>query len=290
MKWFDFRKTFLILFVVVLPLLSLNLQHKSLDWYAQPFVILASYVQDFYSGMTQNMQHTISFYSSLIHTQKENIQLKKDLLKMNTLQLQLKEVQIENERLEQILNFKNTVEQPTLPARVIAHDLLFGTHSTIRVNRGQKDGVAINQAVITPLGAVGVILYVEDSFSDILVLIDSLSTIDAIVQRSRVRGVISGGQKGLCSLQYLKRTDDIQKGDLIIATGLDNIFPKGTPIGHVINVEKESYSITQYVEVKPLVDPYRLEEVLIVFNSPSTTEKSNQETKLLAGKSVYYDQ
>ena len=198
------------------------------------------------------------------------------MFKINALQIKLTEVQIENERLEQLLNFKNEVEQQSLAARVIAHDLLFGTHSTIRVNRGQRDGVEINQSAITPLGAVGVVFRAEESFSDILLLTDNLSTIDAIVQRSRVRGVIVG-KRGSCAMQYLKRTDDVQNGDLIITTGLDNIFPKGIPIGHVIKVKKGSYGITQQVEVQPLINPHHLEEVLIMLKPPQSTQASISE-------------
>lgn len=273
MNWFDFRRSFLILFVMILPLLSLNLQNKTLAWYSRPFILMASHIQGFYSGFTQGAQDIVSLYFNLVDVKRENIQLKKEMFKINALQIKLTETQIENERLEQLLNFKNEIGQQSLAARVIAHDLLFGTHSTIRVNRGRRDGVEINQSAITPLGVVGVIFRAEESFSDILVLTDNLSTIDAIVQRSRVRGVIVG-KRGSCAMQYLKRTDDVQNGDLIITTGLDNIFPKGIPIGHVTKVKKDSYGITQQVEVQPLINPHHLEEVLIMLKPPRSTQAS----------------
>ena len=280
MNWFDFRRSFLILFVVILPLLSLNLQHKTLAWYSRPFILVASHIQSVYSGFTQSLQDIVSLYFDLVDVKKENIQLKKEVFKIEALRIKLTEVQIENERLEQLLNFKNKIEQKSLTARVIAHDLLFGTHSTIRVNRGRQDGVEINQSAITPLGAVGVVFHVEKFFSDILVLTDNLSTIDAIVQRSRVRGVIVG-KRGSCSMQYLKRTDDVQKGDLIITTGLDNIFPKGIPIGHVTKVQKGSYGVTQRVEVQPLINPHYLEEVLIMLKPSPVQPTQNLMSKNL---------
>ena len=267
MKWFDFRKGFLILFVMILPLLSLNLQNKTLKWYFSPFISLASNMQNIYSHFTQNIQNTTFMYLNLIDIKKENFKLREEIVKMHTLKVKLTEIQIENKRLEQLLNFKNNIKQQSLAARVIAHDLLFGTHSTIRVNRGKQDGVEINQSAITPLGAVGVVFYAEKTFSDILVLTDNFSTIDAMVQRSRVRGVIVG-KRGACIMQYLERTDDVQNGDLIITTGLDHIFPKGIPIGHVTKVQKRSHDISQQVEVEPLINPHNLEEVLIILNFP----------------------
>ena len=268
MNWFDLRKGILVLFVVVLPLLSLNLQNKTLTWYLSPFISIASNIQNTYSYFTESIQNTTSLYLNLINIKKENLRLKKEMVKMNAIKVKLTEAQIENKRLGQLLNFKSNIQQQSLAARVIAHDLLFGTHSTIRVNRGTQNGVEVNQSAITPLGAVGVVFHAEKTFSDILVLTDNFSTIDAMVQRSRVRGVIVG-KRGSCTMQYLERTDDVQNGDLIITTGLDNIFPKGIPIGHVTKVQKRGHDISQHVEVEPLINPHNLEEVLIILKLPT---------------------
>ena len=268
MNWFDFRKVFLILFVIILPLLSLNLQNKTLKWYFSPFVLLASNMQNIYSNFTQDIRNTTILYLNLIDIKKENLRLKEEISKINTLKINLTETQVENERLEQLLGFKSNIQQQSLAARVIAHDLLFGTHSTIRINRGKQDGVEINQSAITPLGAVGVVFHVEKTFSDILVLTDNFSTIDAMVQRSRVRGIIVGKRGAACIMQYLEKTDDVQNGDLIITTGLDNIFPKGIPIGYVTKVQKRSHDISQHIEVEPLINPHKLEEVLIILKAP----------------------
>lgn len=273
MSWFDLRKVCLILFVVLLPLLSLNVQNVTWSWYAKPFVLAIANMQRFYSGFVQSVQDTTFLYLNLIDVKEENARLKKEVLKINLLKVQLREIQIENERLEQLLSFKNELEPKTLAARVIAYNILFGTHSTIRVNRGQKDGIKKGFSAITSLGVVGVVFSVEESFSDILVLTDNFSAIDALVQRSRVRGIIIGKRGSSCMLQYLKRTDDVQKGDLVVTTGLDNIFPKGVPIGHVTEVQKGSHEITQQVEVQPLVDPYHLEEILIVLKRDPSSLK-----------------
>ena len=230
---------------------------------------MASNIQNIYSSFTQDIRDTTVLYLNLIDIKKENLRLKEKISKINTLEVKLTEVEIENERLEQLLNFKSDIQQQSLAARVIAHDLLFGTHSTIRINRGRQDGVEINQSAITPLGAVGVVFHVERTFSDILVLTDNFSTIDAMVQRSRVRGVIVGKRGSACTMQYLERTDDVQNGDLIITTGLDSIFPKGIPIGHVTKVKKRSHDISQYIEVEPLINPHKLEEVLIILKTPT---------------------
>jgi rod shape-determining protein MreC len=68
-------------------------------------------------------------------------------------------------------------------------------------------------------------------------------------------------------LKYLKRSDDVQVGDLIVTSGMNNIFPKGFPIGTVLSIEKSQYGMTQEVELKPVVDLTNLEEVFIVLNA-----------------------
>ena len=126
MNWFDLRKGALILFVIILPLLSLNLQNKTLTWYLSPLISIASNIQNTYSYFTENIQDTTSLYLDIINIKKENLRLKKEMVKINAIKVKLTEVEIENQRLGQLLNFKSSIQQQSLAARVIAHDLLFG--------------------------------------------------------------------------------------------------------------------------------------------------------------------
>jgi rod shape-determining protein MreC len=94
--------------------------------------------------------------------------------------------------------------------------------------------------------------------------LDSYSAIDALLQRNRVRGVVEGQGSQTLSMKYLRRTDDVQEGDLIVSSGIGGLFPKGLTIGKVTSVKKKSFGISQMVEVAPAADFNRLEEVTVI--------------------------
>lgn len=153
-----------------------------------------------------------------------------------------------------------------LGAKVIGRDLIADHHS-VTINRGTSHGIKTNMAAITTGGVVGYVFRTEVYTSQILLLVDRYAIIDAIVQRSRARGIVEGRGPDACRLRYLNRSDDVQVGDLVVTSGLYNIFPKGFPIGIVTSVAKSRYGMTQEVELKPAINPSILEEIFIVTNA-----------------------
>jgi rod shape-determining protein MreC len=84
------------------------------------------------------------------------------------------------------------------------------------------------------------------------------------VQRTRTRGILEGEGGGRCYLRYVSRTEDIQVGDHIVTSGLEEIFPKGLSLGEVARVEKKAYGLFQEIEVMPSADLGRLEELMVI--------------------------
>ena len=126
-------------------------------------------------------------------------------------------------------------------------------------------------AVIAEKGVVGYIFRPELNSSQVLLLTDRNSIIDAHNQRSRARGLVEGISRNLLRLTNMLKADDIAVGDAVVTSGLNNIFPKGIPIGAVTSVVKSNYRINQDVDIKPAVNPYNLEEVFIVLNTQPTS-------------------
>jgi rod shape-determining protein MreC len=122
-------------------------------------------------------------------------------------------------------------------------------------------------AAISVAGVVGYVFRVEPDSSHVLLMTDRYAVIDAIVQRSRARGLIEGVGRNQSRLRFLKRSDDVQEGDLVVTSGLLNIFPKGFPIGKVKSVDKSRYGMTQDVDIEPVVEALNLEELFIVLNA-----------------------
>jgi len=84
-----------------------------------------------------------------------------------------------------------------------------------------------------------------------------------LVQRTRVRGIVSGLLEKGAILKYVKRADDVQVGDRVVTSGLDGIFPKGVSVGEVTRVSRKDRGLFLYAEVTPTADASRLEEVLV---------------------------
>ncbi len=267
----DFKRIFLILFILILPILSISIQQKTAPWYFSPIRSITSYIQSGYSFFSINVKETIGLYLNLIDIKKDNRQLKLELDELKTQLLIQKEIEIENERLKTLLDFQQKNHMNLLPARVIGYDLS-GQHSTIRINKGEQHRVKKGQAIISPEGVVGTIFSVQSHTSQILMVTDHYSVIDAIIQNSRARGVVEGRAGTHAHIKYLQRTDEVHVGDLVVTSGLDNIFPKGYPIGVISKVEKKTYGISQYVEVQSYVKPHQIEDVFIVLN-PNNPKK-----------------
>jgi rod shape-determining protein MreC len=119
-------------------------------------------------------------------------------------------------------------------------------------------------AVLAPQGVVGQIADVSRAAARVVLVTDHNSGVDAIVQRSRARGIVQGGTDGSCYMNYLSRDADVVVGDRVLTSGLDGIFPKGVVIGEVSDVSRRHRGLLQTAAVRPSVALDRLEEVLVV--------------------------
>ena len=267
---FDVRKVFLVIVVIALPLLAVNMQRKSEEelWFTKPFTWTAGWIQKGYSSFSSGVRGTTTMYVDLINIKVQNKELQRENMELRAQLGSMTELKMENERLGSLLGFKRSSNLDLLAARVIGRDIL-ADHYFITIDRGTQHGIRKNMATITTGGAVGYIYRTEPTTSQILLLTDRYAVIDAIVQRSRARGFVEGYGRDQARLKYLKRSDDVQVGDLIVTSGLKNIFPKGFPVGTVTSIDKSRYGMTQEVEMKPIVDSMNLEELFIVLNAPS---------------------
>lgn len=208
-------------------------------------------------------EDTIKEYVWLRQVRHENEFLKEQVAKLEQKVTDFHEAYVENLRLRRLLDFKGTLQAETIAAQVVLHDMT-GWFQTLIVDKGFKDQVAPDMAVVNDEGVVGRVLDVSDRYARILLITDPGSAVDAIIQRNRVRGVLGGKDANGCILKYVRGNLDVQAGDLIISSGKDGIFPKGLRLGVVQGIFKDPVDLFQKIEVKPLVRLSALEEVLII--------------------------
>lgn len=186
--------------------------------------------------------------------------------------LRLKEVAAENQRLRELLRFAQL--NPTYDFRggqVIAR--VIGQQPTnylasLAIDLGREHGIQEGMPVVTEAGLVGRIYKVGPRSSTVLLITDTSSGVQALVQRenSRARGVVTGRAGDLPVMEFIAQDDDVTVGDLIITSGLGGNFPKGLIIGQVVAVQRRDFDMFQQATVRPTVNFDRIEFVLIIMN------------------------
>jgi rod shape-determining protein MreC len=227
--------------------------------------------------LTAPLQNGISFawnsvsgwwhgYFWLVDTQRNNARLLDENRHLQAELSRLQEVALANERLRRLLQFKEEINLPVLPAQVIAEDAS-SWFRTVVIDKGLADGLREGLPVVVAEGAAGRVISCASRHSRVLLVTDASSAVAALVQRNRTRGIIRGQGDNLV-FEYALRQADIEVGDQLVSSGTGGVFPKGVPIGRITRITREEYGLFQTVEVAPAVDFSRLEEVLILLKDP----------------------
>ena len=226
--------------------------------------------------VVQSLKDIWRDYFNLISVAKENQALKKSLGQAIEKNRRMAEIVLANDRLRALLRFKERSTHHVIAAEVVGKDPS-PWFKTVIVDKGKADGVNKAMPVVLADGIVGQVVEVSDHFAKVLLVVDQNSAVDALVQRSRARGVIKGIMGGKCVFQYALRKDDISVGDVIVTSGLDGVFPKGLSIGTVAEVVRRNAGIFQEVFITPFVDFEKLEEVLIVLKPDQPAQITSKE-------------
>jgi rod shape-determining protein MreC len=212
-----------------------------------------------------------SHYFFLISTEKENDMLKKKLAMTVYDVNRCKETELSNERLRKLLDFKNAGGLQFIPAEVIGKDPS-QWYKMLVIDKGVFEGVTKGLPVVVPEGIVGQVIDASDHHAKVLLIIDSNSAVDALVQETRAIGIVKGDSENRCLLNYVSRKETVNIGDSVVSSGLDGVFAKGFLIGKVTDIILNKSGIFQEIEVSPFVDFDKIEEVMVVL-SPSSQIK-----------------
>ena len=211
-------------------------------------------------------------YFYLVSLQAENEILKQKTVENQSKEALYQETLLEKERLRKLLEFRDQAALPVTGARIIGFDFSIWFKCAF-LDKGTNDGIKLGMPVINAAGIVGRLVECYPNYSKVLLLIDRSSAVDAIDQRNRLRGILEGIGTNRCFLRFVHKNQDVQVGDIILASGLGGVYPQGMILGSVVAVDKKVPGIFQEIEVEPAVDFTRLEEVLIVKTVQSALHK-----------------
>lgn len=204
-----------------------------------------------------------SRYLYLVSTSKKNEELSRRVQELETKLGILHEFEAENERLRQVLSFSSERELRGTVASVIGADAS-GWIRGLVIDRGAAHGVRTGMAVVHPRGVVGQITSVSSSSARVLLVNDHSSGVDVLIQGSRVRGVVEGAGEKVCELKFVTKENPVRVGDVVVTSGMDQVFPKGLVVGTVSEVSAQTGTLFQTIEVRPAVNFARIEEVVVV--------------------------
>ena len=201
-------------------------------------------------------------YFFLRGVRAENRQLKQQIEQMRLEQVRLSEDAAQAHRLQSLLAFKEQFIEKTVAAQVIGSSGSDLSRS-IYIDKGEDAGVKPDMAVITAGGVVGKVWIVYPSTSLVLMINDQSSGVGAMIEKTRLQGVVRGTPNGELILDRVMSDESVAAGETLLSSGGDRIFPKGMPVGTVSKVSP-GHDLFLNIHVKPAADLSRVEEVLVV--------------------------
>ena len=176
---------------------------------------------------------------------------------------QLKESAQAANRLEGLLELQDNYNLKSTGARVISGSL-DSLSSTITIDKGSLQGIAVGMPVTDSMGIIGQVSAVSPTSSQVRLITDDRSSVSAMVQESRAQGQAQGQGTDMLQLNLVRADQSVSVGDLVVTSGLDGVFPKGLLIGTITSADKPSGALYYNILVKPAASVSNLEEVLVI--------------------------
>jgi rod shape-determining protein MreC len=259
------RAVFVLIPLLIMHLVLLSLQiadpagvlliRKWVLMTQSPFINISSQISAAVRSVWTN-------YIELHGTREENSRLQETIRQLSLQQQQMEEMREENNRLHQLLSVTQLSPITTLGARVVARTPDF-LSNVLYIDRGQKDGIRLNAPVMSGLGIVGRIVLVSNGDSQVQLITNPDASIGVMLEKTRLPGVLRGSGNSLLEMNYISNTEQVEAGDLVVTSGLDGVYPKGLPVGRVVESRKGN-SVFLIIKVEPSTDLIHLEEVSVM--------------------------
>ena len=226
-----------------------------------PFQQAVSWAEDQVSGLTRNIWDIVTVY-------EQNKMLRNEVGQLRVQNLEASEALAENERLRALIGYKQTMTQFDLvAARVIGRESATWSRMIV-INRGRKDGVDADMAVVTEKGLVGHVVEAGWNTSKVQLILDPRSSVGTSVQRaeSRVAGIVQGDLDNpmMPQMVNIPKNADVVEGDVIVTSGFGGIYPKGIVVGLVSSLQNDSGGLLKVGLLEPAVDFQKLEDVMVI--------------------------
>ena len=221
-------------------------------------------LERFFHGIGYGLRHGWSNYVDLRRTRQQNQDLQAQIARLRVEQASFAEDAIQGHRLQALLNFQQHYVSTTVAAQVI------GTSGSdlsrvVYIDKGAKDGLKTDQAVITPDGVVGKLRDVFPHTSQVLLINDQTSGAGVLLTTTRIRAILRGSTTGRIVINNLTPDARIKPGEQVLTSGGDQVYPRGLPVGTIESVAPDpDHQPYTMIRLRPAANLGQLEEVLVI--------------------------
>lgn len=255
------------LLVLHLTLISIQVEDPSGTLLFKKWVMLAtSPVLNGASNLSRGLTNFWTGYVWLHGLRAENARLKEDNRQLALINSGLVQTEEENARLRRLLAFHADLPYQTLGAHVIGRTPNF-LSNTVYLDCGSLAGVRADEPVVSDAGIVGRTVLVTGHDCQVQLITNADASVGVMVERTRTPGVVRGTENLLLDMNYVSNVEEVNVGDTVVTSGLDGIFPKGLPVGKVVDSQKGKTGF-RTIRVEPSADIVRIEEVLVLLGPP----------------------
>lgn len=202
---------------------------------------------------------------------EENRELRQQVAELQRQVQDLEAVEAENIQLARELKFSSRKRHSQIAAKVIGRDI-GGWWRMISLDRGARDGVKVDQAVVTSRGLVGKVADVTDRTCKVMLISDPACKVSARLADKPTSGVMSGSGVSLrgrvrCEMSLINKDIPVERNDRLLTTGMGGIFPGGIEIGYIDEVALDESGLYQRATVIPAVDLGSVGLVFLILDS-----------------------
>jgi len=261
----DGRAIFILipLLLLHLTLISLQVEHPGGSLLFRNWVLHASApFLEVSSSIHRALAYGWTHYVGLRGARAQNDVLQKRVEQLALREDTLRQVEVENTRLRELLGLKQTVPLETVAARVVGRVPAY-LANVVYIDRGTDDGVKVNTPVLAATAVVGRTILVSRFNSQVQLITNNDASLGVMIERTRSPGVLTGSGQPVLNLDYIANSEQVEIDDVVVTSGLDGLFPKGLRVGKVVQSQKGKAAF-RVIRVEPFADLLRLEEVLVL--------------------------
>ena len=233
-----------------------------------------SVVSNFLSSITLGMQEVAAQASSNLTSKsydelaQENEELNKEIAELRTQLVDYYDIKQENASLWKYYDLKRDYPQyDLLPATVVRRDPA-GDYYSFTINKGYSDGISEGDPVVTENGLVGWVSGVDASTARIKTILSPDAKVSAIDSVTRDSGIVTGSVKlcdqNLTTLTKISAQNTMQKGDILVTTGVSGLYPPSVIIGEVLEIKYDEYDTSKYAVIRPFEDITSVVDVVVI--------------------------